>query len=130
MEQTANLCAQVPVSLLARIREEQEKAGIPRGEYITQILTAYYETQNRKGDKTMEFTKTLAFQIPEELFNRIKDHLEREKQRTGRKLSQKDFVIGLIERALEAAEQQAEEELAEEELAEEDQEEEDHADVG
>ena len=68
----------------------------------------------------MEFTKTLAFQIPEELFNRIKDHLEREKQRTGRKLSQKDFVIGLIERALEATEQQAEE----------DQEEEDHADVG
>ena len=64
MEQTANLCAQVPASLLARIREEQEKAGMPRGEYITQILTAYYETQNRKGDKTMEFTITLAFQIP------------------------------------------------------------------
>ena len=120
MEQTANLCAQVPVSLLARIREEQEKAGMPRGEYITQILTTYYETQSRKGDKTMEFTKTLAFQIPEELFNRIKDHLERERQRTGRKLSQKDFVIGLIEQALEAAEQQAEE----------DQEEDDHADVG
>ena len=54
----------------------------------------------------MEFTKTLAFQIPEELFNRIKDHLEREKQRTGRKLSQKDFVIGLIERELEKAERQ------------------------
>ena len=51
----------------------------------------------------MEFTKTLAFQIPEELFNRIKDHLERERQRTGRKLSQKDFVIGLIKRELEAA---------------------------
>ena len=76
---------------------------MPRGAYITQILTAYYETQNRKGDKTMEFTKTLAFQIPEELFNRIKDHLDRERQRTGRKLSQKDFVIGLIERELEAA---------------------------
>ena len=42
MEQTANLCAQVPVSLLSRIREEQEKAGMPRGEYITQILTTYY----------------------------------------------------------------------------------------
>lgn len=76
---------------------------MPRGEYITQILTTYYETQSRKGDKTMEFTKTLAFQIPEELFNRIKDHLERERQRTGRKLSQKDFVIGLIKRELEAA---------------------------
>ena len=52
----------------------------------------------------MEFTKTLAFTIPEELFNRIKDHLEREKQRTGKRLTQRDFVIGLIERALEEAE--------------------------
>jgi hypothetical protein len=106
MEPTANLCAQVPVSLLARIREEQEKAGLPRGEYITQILTSYYDDQNRKGEKTMEFTKTMAFQIPEDLFNRIKDHLDRETKRTGKRLTQKDFVIGLIEQALEEAERQ------------------------
>lgn len=106
MENTVNLCAQVPASLLARIREEQEKAGLPRGEYITQILTAYYENQNRKGDKNMEFSKTLAFQVPEELFNRIKDHLDRETKRTGKRLTQRDFVIGLIERALEEAERQ------------------------
>ena len=49
---TVNLCAQVPESLMARLREEQEKAGLPRGEYITQILTTYYENQNRKGEKT------------------------------------------------------------------------------
>ena len=103
---TVNLCAQVPESLMARIREEQEKAGLPRGEYIAQILTTYYENQNRKGDKTMNFTKTLAFQIPEELFNRIKDHLDREKERTGKRLTQRDFVIGLIEQALEEAERQ------------------------
>ena len=103
---TVNLCAQVPESLMARIREKQEKAGLPRGEYITQILTTYYENQIRKGEKNMEFTKTLAFQIPEDLFNRIKDHLEREKQRTGKRLTQRDFVIGLIEQALEEAERQ------------------------
>ena len=105
-EPTVNLCAQISGSLMARIREEQEKAGLPRGEYITQILTTYYENQNRKGDKTMNFTKTLAFQIPEELFNRIKDHLDREKERTGKRLTQRDFVIGLIEQALEEAERQ------------------------
>ena len=105
MEQTANLCAQVPVSLLARIREEQEKAGLLRGEYMTQILTTYYENQDRTGEKTMNFTKTLAFQVPEELFNRIKDHLERETKRTGKRLTQRDFVIGLIEQALAEAEQ-------------------------
>ena len=56
----------------------------------------------------MEFTKTLAFQIPEELFNRIKDHLDREKQRTGKRLTQRDFIIDLIERELDAAEQREE----------------------
>lgn len=98
-EPTSNLCAQVPTSLLARIREEQEKAGLPRGEYITQILTAYFENQNDKGEKAME-SKTLAFQVPAELFDRIKDHLDREKKRTGKRLTQRDFVIGLIEQAL------------------------------
>ena len=100
MEQTRNLCAQVPVSLPMRVREEQEKAGQPLSTYITQLLTDYYN----KKEKSMQFTKTLAIQISEDLFNRIKDHLEREKQRTGKKLSQKDFVVGLIERELEAAE--------------------------
>ena len=105
MENTSNLCAQIPVSLLAKIREEQEKSGLSRGEYITQLLLNYYE----KGEKSMDFTKTLAFQIPEELFNRVKDHLEREKRRTGKRLSQKDFVVGLIERELDAAERREEE---------------------
>ena len=31
----------------------------------------------------MDFNKTLAFQVPEELYNRIKEYLEREKKRTG-----------------------------------------------
>ena len=48
--------------------------------------------------------RTLAFQVTEELYQRIKDHLARETERTGKKLSQRDFVLGLIERALEEAE--------------------------
>ena len=50
----------------------------------------------------MQFT----FQISEEFFQRIKAHLERETQRTGKKLTQREFVLGLIEEALEAAERQ------------------------
>ena len=102
MEPTKNLCAQIPVSLHARVQEEQERSGQPLGAYITNLLTEYY----RRSEKSMEYTKTLAFQIPESLFYRIKDHLAREKVRTGKKLSQRDFVLGLIERALEEAEAQ------------------------
>lgn len=57
----------------------------------------------------MAQTRTLAFQIDEELFQRIKAHLARESARTGKKLTQRDFVLGLIEEALQQSELQAEE---------------------
>ncbi len=102
MEPKKNLCAQVPVPLHTRVREEQEKSGLTLSQYVTQILTEYYE----KGEKAaMENTdiKTLAFQIPAELFQRLKDHLARESRRTGKKVSQKDFLLDLITKALDEA---------------------------
>jgi hypothetical protein len=45
----------------------------------------------------------MAFQIPEDLFQRLKDYLALESERTGRKLSQKEFVLGLIQQALDEA---------------------------
>ena len=95
MEATKNLCAQIPISLHARIRAEQEKAGETLSAYITMVLTQYYE-----GGKKMDMMRTLAFQIPEELFQRLKDHLSREAERTGKRISQKEFILGLIQRAL------------------------------
>ena len=104
MESTRNLCAQLPLALHAKVREEQGKSGMTLSEYMTDLLTQFY---NNKGEKpTMEnSTKTLAFQIPNDLFQRLKDHLAREKERTGKKLSQRDFILGLITQALEEAEQ-------------------------
>lgn len=52
----------------------------------------------------MENNRTRAFQIQEELFQRIKNHLERENARTGKKLTKRDFILGLIEQALNEAE--------------------------
>ena len=49
---------------------------------------------------TTTATKTLAFQIPEELDQRIKNYLAAEKERTGKKVSQREFVVGLIIHAL------------------------------
>ena len=99
-----NLCAQIPLELHAKVRAEQEKSGLTLGVYITDVLTKFYEGGTVKMNET---TRTLAFQIPDELFWRIKDHLARETERTGKKLSQKDFVLGLIEQALEESERAA-----------------------
>lgn len=52
----------------------------------------------------MAGTKTLAIQVSEELLQRLKDYLDAEHKRTGRKISQKEFIVGLIETALADAE--------------------------
>ena len=100
--ETKNLCAQIPLELHAKVRAEQEKSGLTLGAYITEVLTKFYEKGEGKMNDT---TRALAFQIPDELFWRIKDHLTRETERTGKRLTQRDFVLGLIEKALDEAEQ-------------------------
>ena len=102
-EQTKNLCAQIPLALHSRVREEQEKAGLPLSAYITQLLTQYYDNK-REENKNMNDTKTMAVQIPADLFERLKRHLDRESERTGKKVTQKEFVLNLIRQALDEAE--------------------------
>ena len=111
MEQKKNLCAQIPLSLHTQVSEAREAAGQTTSEYITNLLIEYYNLKKDGGTTTMSGnTRTMAFQIPEELFQRIKAHLERESQRTGRKYTQREFVLGLIEEALNEAERRAAEE--------------------
>ena len=107
MEETRNLCAQVPIELHAKVARERERAGQTTSQYITQLLTDYYQIKEYGGKDTMTSTRTMAFQISEELFQRIKRHLERESARTGQKVTQRGFILGLIEDALRKAEQEA-----------------------
>ena len=106
MAETKNLCAQIPIPLHERVSEERERLGQTTSEYITQLIQEYYNRMESQkgGSGMMEKSRTMAFQIPEELFQRIKQHLERESLRTGRKLTQRDFVLGLITQVLDAAE--------------------------
>ena len=97
MEATKNLCAQIPEALHARVRTEQEQSGQTLSQYVTELITEYY--QQKEGRK-MDGTRTMAFQIPEELFQRIKRYLDSETERTGKKLSQREFVLGLIQQAM------------------------------
>ena len=109
MEQKKNLCAQIPLSLHDRVTEAREQSGLTTAQYITNLLIEYYEMKKNGGNTTMANGKnrTLAFQIDETLFQRIKVHLDRESARLGRKLTQREFVLGLIEQALAEAEAQA-----------------------
>ena len=100
-ENQKNLCAMIPEELHSRVRAAQEQAGVTLSAYITGLLTDYYEGGKEKMEKGM---RTMAFQMPEELFQRLKGYLERESTRTGKKLTQKEFVLGLIRQTLDEAE--------------------------
>lgn len=109
MAETKNLCAQISLDLHRKICEAREQTGQTTAQYITDLLTEYFEMKENGGNTTMpnNNTRTMAFQIDETLFLRIKAHLERETARTGRKLTQREFVLGLIEQALNEAEREA-----------------------
>lgn len=97
MEEKKNLCAPIPLSLHQRLRTEQEQRGQTLSDYITDILREHFEG----GARTMNANnRTIAFQVPEELFGRLKDYLAKNG------LKQKDFILGLIERELNDAEKE------------------------
>jgi predicted DNA-binding protein len=91
-EKTKNLCAQIPEDLHNRVREEQERSGQTLSQYVTWLITTFYEggRENNMGE-----TRTLAVQMPADLFERLDKYL------ADHKLKKKAFIIDLITRALE-----------------------------
>lgn len=96
METRKNLCAMLPVAFHTRVRQEQEKAGMTLGEYVEAMITEYYDWKDGKI-MTGEM-RTLAAQIPAELFDRLDRYLKE------RGIKKKDFLVDIITRALEEAE--------------------------
>ena len=102
MADKKNLCAMIPAALHARVRQEQERSGQTLSEYVEQLIQNYYNM--KENTKMTGDMRTMAIQLPEELFERLKAYLKRNN------LKQKQFIIGLIEDALE--EDKAEESTA------------------
>lgn len=101
---TKGVTCKIPLDLHNRITEEIRQNESTMSKFIEQIILEHYA----KGATTMGKTRTLAFQVSEELFRQIKEYLARYEQVYHRKLSQKEFVIGLIEQALEEADEEFE----------------------
>ena len=92
-EEKRNLCAQVPISLHSRVRQEQEESGQTLSEYMTQLITEFYHMKENQGNMNTE-TRTVAFQVPPELFEEFKAYLQRNH------IKQKEFFLACIQRAL------------------------------
>ena len=101
--ETKGLTCKILLDLHNRISEEMREKELTVSQYIELVIREHMD-----GGIAMGKTRTLAFQVSEELFQRIKDYLDRYEQTYRRKLTQKEFVISLIEQALEEAEEEFE----------------------
>lgn len=105
-----NICGKIPVDLHEKMKLEIEELGISIPKYLEIVIE---EHMTRKGEKTnMADLRTVAVQVTEDLFSRLKAVLAKNG------MKQKDFLIGLIEDAIEKEEAKWKAESAEAEETE------------
>ncbi len=92
-EERKNLCAQIPVALHQRVRKEQEAFGQTLSDYMTWLITEFYENGGKSKMEGKQ-QRTVAFQVPEELFERFKEYLKRSN------MKQNAFFLHCIQQAL------------------------------
>ena len=86
----------IDAELHAEVRQYIEDHEMTMAEFVTLALQdELHPKLNIQEGKTMGNMRTMAFQVPEELFQKIKDYLQRNN------MTQKQFVIGLIENEIE-----------------------------
>ena len=103
--ETKGVTCKIPLDLHNQISEEIRETESTMSKFIEMVIREHYE---KGANRIMEKGRTLAFQVSEELFQRVKEYLERFEKVHHRRLTQKEFIIGLIEQALEEAEEEFE----------------------
>lgn len=88
------ITVKVDAELHAQVREYIEAHGMTMGDFVAQALDNELHPRIQEVN-SMGNMRTMAFQIPTEMFDEIKDYLNRHH------MKQKDFVLGLIKTELE-----------------------------
>lgn len=92
-EEKKGVTVKIDAELHEEVRRYLNDHGMTMAEFVSAAMRD--ELHPKIFDKEADVkTRTLAFQVPEELFGRIKDYLTRHN------MTQKEFVIGLIESEL------------------------------
>lgn len=97
MAEMKNICGKIPLDLHEKVRAEIELKESSTQLFIQQVIEEHFNRLEGKGEENME-KRTLAVQISEELFQRVKWAVAKEG------VKQKDFIIAIIEKAVEEVE--------------------------
>lgn len=94
-ENKKGITVKIDADLHAQVKAYIESRGMTMAEFITAACDDLLHPKiTEKEEKKMENMRTVAFQVPESLFQRIKDYLQRNN------MTQRQFLLGLIEAEL------------------------------
>ena len=94
-DEKKGITVKIDADLHAEIRQFIERSGMTMAEFVSQAL--YNELHPKIQPQEVKYmgpTRTMAFQMPEDTFQKLKDYLRRHN------ITQKDFVLGLVEAEL------------------------------
>ena len=91
-DEKKGITVKIDASLHAEIREFIEANGMTMAEFVSKALynELHPKIQPQEVKNAMP-TRTMAFQMPEDMFQRLKNYLHRHG------ITQKEFVLGLVE---------------------------------
>ena len=98
MAEMKNICGKIPMDLHEKVREEIELTESSTQKFLQQVIEEHFNRVEGKGEISMGAVRTVAVQVSEELFQRLKVVIGKNH------MKQKDFLIQIIEEALEKAE--------------------------
>lgn len=93
-QETKGITVKINAALHAEVRQYLEENNMTMAEFVARALDDELHPK-MKEDAKMENTRTIAFQVPEDLFQRLKDYLRRNE------ITQRQLMVTLIEEELE-----------------------------
>lgn len=93
MPEMKHICGKIPLDLHERVRQEIDQTESSTQKFILQVIEEHFS----KGEMGMEM-RTVAVQVSEELFGRLKAVIVK------KGCKQKEFLLAIIQQAIEAEE--------------------------
>ena len=94
-DEKKGITVKIDAELHAEIKQFIEENGLTMAEFVSQALYNELHPKIQPMEvKNMGPMRTMAFQMPEDMFQKLKDYLHRHN------LTQKEFVLGLVEAEL------------------------------
>lgn len=108
--ETKNISGKIPVELHQRMWEELEQTGMKVSDFLEKVIEEHFirqEEEMRRKQESNEESRTIAITVPDSFFKRYQRCLEIEKGKHEGRYTNKEFLMGIIQKKMKEIELEA-----------------------